>query len=116
MIVQDLVVQRPQSDARWASPRVGARVAAAGLILLTAVGLTGAQQAAARDTVRARAAVANGVPVDPGTYRFAVKLTMTDIPAPRRQPLRQRLLRGTDRTTVDRDRWPLLSRRQPHPS
>jgi V8-like Glu-specific endopeptidase len=82
IIVQDRVATPPQADDRQKAPRARTRVAAGGLMLLAAVGLTGAQQARAHGTARARAAIADGVPVAPGAYRFAVKLTMTDIPRP----------------------------------
>jgi secreted trypsin-like serine protease len=49
-------------------------------MLLAAIALIVVQQAQARNTIRAREAIANGVSVAVGAYRFAVKLTMTDIP------------------------------------
>jgi hypothetical protein len=82
IIVQDRVAPHPQAGDGEKALRAGARVAAAGLMLLAAIALIGAQQARARGTARARAAIADGVPVAPGAYRFAVKLTMTDIPRP----------------------------------
>ena len=82
MVVRDQLASRLQARGWSRSRHAGARVAAAGLMLLTMIGLTGAQEARAHGMARAREAIANGEPVARGAYRFAVKLTMTDIPRP----------------------------------
>jgi len=76
------VVPRVQAGGRSTSHPATARIAAAGLTLLAVIPLIVAQQAQARDTTLAREAIANGVPVASGAYRFAVRLTMTGIPRP----------------------------------
>ena len=78
MLLEHQLVPRVQAESRSTS----LRAAAVGLMLLAAIALLGAQQAQAHSTTRAREAIANGVPVASGAYRFAVKLTMTNIPRP----------------------------------